>query len=71
MNAHAGRATDRQVTDLIGQVLQAFPDLDVEIENEVAEGDSRSAPTAPRSTGVDCLGDVGVLDNAPGELIVC
>jgi steroid delta-isomerase-like uncharacterized protein len=39
-----GQATDRQgAKDFIGQVLQAFPDLDIEIENEVAEGDTVSA----------------------------
>jgi steroid delta-isomerase-like uncharacterized protein len=39
-----GQAMDRQgAKDFIGQVLQAFPDLDVEIENEIAEGDTVSA----------------------------
>lgn len=39
-----GQATDRQgAKDFIGQMLQAFPDLNFEVENQVAEGDTVAA----------------------------
>ena len=39
-----GQATDRQgAKDFIGQMLQAFPDLNFEIDNQIAEGDTVSA----------------------------
>jgi len=39
-----GQATDRQgAKDFIGQMLQAFPDLNFEIENQIAEGDTVAA----------------------------
>jgi len=39
-----GQATDRQgAKDFIEQMLQAFPDLNFEIENQIAEGDTVSA----------------------------
>jgi steroid delta-isomerase-like uncharacterized protein len=45
-----GQDTGRQgAKDFIGQVLQAFPDLNVEIENQVAEGDTVAA--VARMTG--------------------
>ena len=54
-----GQATDRQgAKDFIGQVLQAFPDLEVEIENEIAEGDTVSAVV--RMTGTRRADFVGI-----------
>jgi len=45
-----GQATDRQgAKDVIGQMLEAFPDLEINIENEIAEGDTVSA--VARMTG--------------------
>ena len=39
-----GQATDRQgAKDFIGQMLQAFPDLNFEVENQIAEGDTVAA----------------------------
>jgi steroid delta-isomerase-like uncharacterized protein len=39
-----GQATDRRgAKQFIGQMLQAFPDLDFVIENQIAEGDAVSA----------------------------
>ena len=39
-----GQATDRKgAKDFIGQMLQAFPDLDFTIDNQIAEGDTVSA----------------------------
>ena len=39
-----GQATDRQgAKDFITQMLQAFPDLDFTIENQIAEGDTVAA----------------------------
>jgi steroid delta-isomerase-like uncharacterized protein len=39
-----GQATDRRgAKQFIGQMLQAFPDLDFTIENQIAEGDIVSA----------------------------
>ena len=39
-----GQATDRQgAKDFIGQMLQAFPDLNFEIETQIAEGDTVAA----------------------------
>ena len=39
-----GQATDRRgAKDFIGQMLQAFPDLDFAIENQIAEGDTVAA----------------------------
>jgi steroid delta-isomerase-like uncharacterized protein len=39
-----GQATDRQgAKDFIAQMLQAFPDLNFEIENQIAEGDTVAA----------------------------
>jgi len=51
-----GQDTGRQgAKDFIGQMLQAFPDLEFEIENEIAEGDT--VATVARMTR-----------HAPGEL---
>ncbi len=39
-----GQATDRQgAKDFIGQMLQAFPDLNFEVEHQIAEGDTVAA----------------------------
>ena len=39
-----GQATDREgAKDLTRQMLQAFPDLDVVVENQIAEGDMVSS----------------------------
>ena len=39
-----GQGTDRKAAkDFIGQMLQAFPDLDFSIDNQIAEGDTVSA----------------------------
>lgn len=39
-----GQATDRQgAKEFIGQMLQAFPDIDFAIENQIAEGDTVAA----------------------------
>ena len=39
-----GQATDRQGAKMfIGHMLQAFPDLDFEIESQIAEGDTVAA----------------------------
>jgi len=39
-----GQATDRQgAKNFIGQMLQAFPDLDFAIESQIAEGDTVAA----------------------------
>ena len=39
-----GQATDRQGTkDLIGQMMQAFPDLEYVMESQIAEGDMVSS----------------------------
>jgi steroid delta-isomerase-like uncharacterized protein len=39
-----GQGTDRQAAKgFIGQMLQAFPDLDLTIENQIAEGDTVAA----------------------------
>ena len=39
-----GQATNRQgAKDFIGQMLQAFPDLNFEVENQIAEGDTVAA----------------------------
>ncbi len=39
-----GQATDRRgAKDFIGQMMQAFPDLDFALENQIAEGDAVAA----------------------------
>ena len=39
-----GQAADRQgAKDFIGMMMQAFPDLDFSIENQIAEGDTVAA----------------------------
>jgi steroid delta-isomerase-like uncharacterized protein len=49
-NPAPGKSTDRQgAKALIGQVLAAFPDLELEVEREIAEGDT--VATALRFTG--------------------
>lgn len=49
-NPAPGQSPDREgAKQLIGQVLAAFPDLELEVEREVAEGDT--VATALRFTG--------------------
>ncbi len=43
-NPAPGQSPDKQgAKQLIGQVLAAFPDLDIEVEREIAEGDTVAA----------------------------
>jgi steroid delta-isomerase-like uncharacterized protein len=69
-----GQATDRGgAKDFIGQMLQAFPDLDFTIENQIAEGDTVAAVATMTGThradflGVPASGrkiSVQVMDTA-------
>src|SRR5512138_1534465 len=46
-----GQATNRQgAKDFISQMLQAFPDLDLTIDNQIAEGDTVSTVTTMTGT---------------------
>jgi steroid delta-isomerase-like uncharacterized protein len=69
-----GQATDRQgAKDFIGQMLQAFPDLEFKIETQIAEGDTVAAVTTMTGTqqaefmGIPATGrsvSVQVMDTA-------
>ena len=54
-----GQSTGRQgAKDFIGQVLQAFPDLELEVENQIVEGENVAAVL--RMTGTHRAAFVGI-----------